>query len=187
MNAIEAAAAELPRVGLDDVLTILIVLAQTDEPRLDRTAARWVGRLLTETPVGLSDARFARLHSLSGCRRVATRSTGSLAAGDHRRLWRGGEDAILRDVEGLATEVGVWRGEQLRDLVLLGYMFSGRFTMCNRAQVRRVRSSVMPSSSCEMPASVQLPGCRARNVLRIVSSAYLCRPSAWGSNSLNGA
>ena len=59
MHAIEAAAAELPRVGLDDALAILIVLAQSGDPRFDRAAARWVGRLLTETPAGLSDARFA--------------------------------------------------------------------------------------------------------------------------------
>ena len=64
---IKAAAAELPRVGLDDALAILIVLAQTNDPRFDRAAARWVGRLLTETPAGLSDARFAhRVHRRTG-------------------------------------------------------------------------------------------------------------------------
>lgn len=59
MPLIESAAAELPRVGVDDALAILIVLAQVGDPRFDRAAARWVGRLLTETPAGLSDARFA--------------------------------------------------------------------------------------------------------------------------------
>jgi len=59
MSLLEAAAAELPRIGLDDALVILLVLAQANDPRFDRAAARWVGRLLTETPVGLSDARFA--------------------------------------------------------------------------------------------------------------------------------
>jgi hypothetical protein len=59
LQLIEAAAAELPRVGLDDALAILAVLAQSSDPRFDRAAARWVGRLLTETPAGLRDARFA--------------------------------------------------------------------------------------------------------------------------------
>jgi hypothetical protein len=36
-----------------------LLLAQTDDPRFDRAAARWVGRLLTETPTGLRDARSA--------------------------------------------------------------------------------------------------------------------------------
>ena len=70
MRLIEAAATELPKIGLDDALAILIVLAQTNDPRFDRAAARWVGRLLTETPAGLSDARFALalVERLPGCR-----------------------------------------------------------------------------------------------------------------------
>ena len=70
LRAIEVAAAELPRIGLDDALAILIVLAQTNDPRFDRAAARWVGRLLTETPATLSDARFALalVERLPGCR-----------------------------------------------------------------------------------------------------------------------
>jgi hypothetical protein len=56
---IEAAAAELPRVGLDDALLILSLLADKGDPRFDRAAARWIGRLLIETPAGLSDARYA--------------------------------------------------------------------------------------------------------------------------------
>jgi hypothetical protein len=67
---VEAAAVELPSVGLDDALAILALLAQTGDPRFDRAAARWVGRLLTETPAGLSDARFALalVERLPGCR-----------------------------------------------------------------------------------------------------------------------
>ena len=34
MRVIEAAAAPHPKVGLDDALAILVVLAQTDDPRL---------------------------------------------------------------------------------------------------------------------------------------------------------
>jgi hypothetical protein len=59
LQLIETAASELPIVGIDDALAILVVLAQTGDPRFDRAAARWVGRLLTETPAGLRDARLA--------------------------------------------------------------------------------------------------------------------------------
>ena len=54
-----AAAAELQRVRLDDALEILILMARERDPRFDRAAARWVGRLLAENPVGLAEARFA--------------------------------------------------------------------------------------------------------------------------------
>jgi hypothetical protein len=70
LQVIETAAAELPTVGLDDALAILAVLAQTNDPRFDRAAARWVGRLLTETPAGLREARFALalVEQLPACR-----------------------------------------------------------------------------------------------------------------------
>jgi hypothetical protein len=54
-----AAAAELQSIQLDDALEILILLAQEQDPRFDRAAARWVGRLLAENPLGLAEARFA--------------------------------------------------------------------------------------------------------------------------------
>jgi hypothetical protein len=59
LQVIETAAAELPTVGLDDALSILVALAHAGDPRFDRAAARWVGRLLTETPAELRDARYA--------------------------------------------------------------------------------------------------------------------------------
>jgi len=70
IDVVEAAAAELPTIGLDDALAILVLLAQTGDPRFERAAARWVGRLLTETPTGLSDARFALalVERLPSCR-----------------------------------------------------------------------------------------------------------------------
>ena len=54
-----AAAAELQSIQLDDALEILILLAQEQDPRFDRAATRWVGRLLAENPLGLAEARFA--------------------------------------------------------------------------------------------------------------------------------
>jgi hypothetical protein len=59
LQIVEAAVTDLRRVGLDDALAILVLLAEAGDPRFDRAAARWVGRLLTETPAGLRDARFA--------------------------------------------------------------------------------------------------------------------------------
>ena len=49
LQPIQAAAAELPKVSLEDALAILIVLAQRGDPHFERAAARWVGRLLAET------------------------------------------------------------------------------------------------------------------------------------------
>jgi hypothetical protein len=34
-------------------------MAAENDPPFDRAAARWVGRLLAETPVGLADGRYA--------------------------------------------------------------------------------------------------------------------------------
>lgn len=59
LQLVEAAARDLPRVGLNDALVILCLLADAGDPRFDRAAARWVGRLLIETPAGLGDARYA--------------------------------------------------------------------------------------------------------------------------------
>jgi hypothetical protein len=60
LSVVLAAAAELSHVSVDDALEILILMAHEEDPRFDRAAARWVGRLLTETrPMGLQDARFA--------------------------------------------------------------------------------------------------------------------------------
>ena len=52
-------AAELQSIQLDDALEILILMAAEKDPRFDRAAARWVGRLLAETPIGLADGRYA--------------------------------------------------------------------------------------------------------------------------------
>jgi hypothetical protein len=33
-------------------------MAAENDPRFDRAAARWEGRLLAETPIGLADGRY---------------------------------------------------------------------------------------------------------------------------------
>jgi hypothetical protein len=59
LSVVLAAATELQSIQLDDALEILILMAAENDPRFDRAAARWVGRLLAETPLCLSDARWA--------------------------------------------------------------------------------------------------------------------------------
>jgi hypothetical protein len=59
LSVVLAAAAELQSIQLDDALEILILMAAEKDPRFDRAAARWVGRLLNETPIGLADGRHA--------------------------------------------------------------------------------------------------------------------------------
>jgi hypothetical protein len=66
-----AAAAELSHVSLDDALEILVLMAEDDDPRFERAAARWVGRLLTETPpMTLKEVRWAvaMVEQLPHCR-----------------------------------------------------------------------------------------------------------------------
>jgi hypothetical protein len=59
LSVVLLAAAELQHLELDDALEVLVLMAREGHPRFDRAAARWVGRLLAERPLGLADARFA--------------------------------------------------------------------------------------------------------------------------------
>ena len=59
LSIVLMAAAEMPRLELDDALEVLVLMAREGDPRFDRAAARWVGRLLAERPLRLADARFA--------------------------------------------------------------------------------------------------------------------------------
>jgi hypothetical protein len=55
LDVIRLAAAELPRVRLDDALRICVLLAP-DPDRYERAAARWLGRFCLEaTNAGLDD------------------------------------------------------------------------------------------------------------------------------------
>jgi hypothetical protein len=47
-NLVLDAAAELPRVSLEDALAVCMVLARERDPRYPRAAGRWLGRLLLE-------------------------------------------------------------------------------------------------------------------------------------------
>jgi hypothetical protein len=56
---IAPAAAGVPRLALDDALEVLWLMAHQRDPRFERAAMRWMGRLLLETPTDFRDARFA--------------------------------------------------------------------------------------------------------------------------------
>jgi hypothetical protein len=65
------AAAELQWINLGDSLEILALMAEADDARFERAAARWIGRLLTETPpMTLREARWAiaMVEQLPRCR-----------------------------------------------------------------------------------------------------------------------
>jgi hypothetical protein len=53
------AATEVPHLQLSDALEVLVLMARDEDPRFERAAARWVGRLLVECRLGLRDARYA--------------------------------------------------------------------------------------------------------------------------------
>jgi hypothetical protein len=59
LPAVLVEAAELPQIQLDDALEILVLMAKEGDPRFDRAATRWVGRLLAERRLTLRDARYA--------------------------------------------------------------------------------------------------------------------------------
>ena len=56
---VKAAAAELARIGLDDALAVCLLFLDREPQLFPRAAARWVGRLMLEQPVALSDAHLA--------------------------------------------------------------------------------------------------------------------------------
>jgi hypothetical protein len=65
------AAGELDWINLTDSLEILGLMAEAGDPRFERAAARWIGRLLTETPpMTLTEARWAiaMVEQLPRCR-----------------------------------------------------------------------------------------------------------------------
>ena len=68
LSLVYAAAAELPRLNLDDGLRVLVLMAEQDRGRFDRAAVRWVARLGLERRLGIDDLRAA----LAACELLAT-------------------------------------------------------------------------------------------------------------------
>jgi hypothetical protein len=54
-----AAAAELPRLGLDDALEVCVLMSREAHPAYERAAVRWIGRLCAERPVSIHEVRCA--------------------------------------------------------------------------------------------------------------------------------
>jgi hypothetical protein len=50
----ELAAREMGQVSLEDALALVILYAEQGEPRFEKAAVRWLGRLLLEKPMPLS-------------------------------------------------------------------------------------------------------------------------------------
>jgi hypothetical protein len=58
LSLVRAAAAELPRVELDDALSICLLISEQDTDRFERAAVRWLARLSLEVPtVRIEDLR----------------------------------------------------------------------------------------------------------------------------------
>ena len=71
LSIVLPAAAELQWISLDDSLAILTVMAHEGDPRFDKAAAPWIGRLLTKTPpMTVTEARWAvaMVEQLPRCR-----------------------------------------------------------------------------------------------------------------------
>jgi hypothetical protein len=58
LNA-ELAAREMGQLGLDDALSLVLLYAAADDPRFDRAATRWIGRLCVEGRPSLSELQAA--------------------------------------------------------------------------------------------------------------------------------
>ena len=57
---VRAAAAELPRIDLDDALAICLLIERQDGERYERAVVRWLARMVLEVPgVGIDDLREA--------------------------------------------------------------------------------------------------------------------------------
>ncbi len=56
LNVVRAAAAELPRIGVAEAASILLVILRVEPDQYERAAVRWLGRLCLErTRVDLED------------------------------------------------------------------------------------------------------------------------------------
>jgi hypothetical protein len=62
LSMVRAAAAELPRIDLDDALSICLLISEQDAGRYERAAVRWLARLSLEVPtVRIEDLRAGLL------------------------------------------------------------------------------------------------------------------------------
>jgi aminoglycoside/choline kinase family phosphotransferase len=62
LSLVRAAAAELPRIDLDDALSICLLISEQDAERYERAAVRWLARMSLEVPsIRIEDLRAGLL------------------------------------------------------------------------------------------------------------------------------
>jgi hypothetical protein len=59
LNLIRAAAAELPRVDLDDALAVCMAIRAAEPDRFERAALHWLARYAVERAASIADVRTA--------------------------------------------------------------------------------------------------------------------------------
>jgi len=101
----EAAARELGRIELDDALRLLLLLLRDNDPRFERAALRFMGRVLAERPAmtfELADTLLDGLSELNGVSPDVARSRVALA------LRAAGLDEAAAYISS-GADVGGWR------------------------------------------------------------------------------
>jgi hypothetical protein len=56
LTLVESAARELPQLSLDDSLAVLLLMAEQNDGRYHRAAAKWAGRLISEKRLEMEDS-----------------------------------------------------------------------------------------------------------------------------------
>lgn len=56
LTLVESAARALPRLSLEDALSILLLMAEQNDGRYHRAAAKWAGRLIAEHQLSMEDS-----------------------------------------------------------------------------------------------------------------------------------
>lgn len=79
LNA-ELAAREMGHLTLEDALSLVLLYAAADDPRFERAAARWLGRLCVEEQPSLSELQAA-VAALALLRRVGEDAAAGLLVG----------------------------------------------------------------------------------------------------------
>ena len=83
---IDTAARELPVLGLDDALQILVIMARSGDPRYPRAAAPWAARATAEQGLDVDQAR--RVLTLVEVLPHAAEAVGGVLARMCRLSWR---------------------------------------------------------------------------------------------------
>ena len=56
LTLVESAARALPQLSLEDSLAVLLLMAEQNDARYHRAAAKWAGRLISERRLGMEDS-----------------------------------------------------------------------------------------------------------------------------------